>query len=143
MKALRRKIGKSRDRSSDAKARPKPERRSIARLTPQGPHVVAKAVTNYARSRRRAIRNLEEMQTTGRITVGDYGKHGAKTGVVVGVTGPKGGACGNPAVAIAWQIRRALTVRPRNDCIVYDAAGQPIAIIDSATRERRPWTAAP
>ena len=35
-------------------------------------------------------------------------------------------------------IRGALRGYARPDCIVYDAAGKPVAVIDGETRERRP-----
>lgn len=137
MRALRQKIGKSNARPSETKARPRPAPKVINALT--GAARTA-ARDKIKRARYRAAKNLEALQGTGTVIAVDHSASGTKTGVLVGVTGPKGGLSSDPAVSVAWQIRRALTVRPRNDCIVYDAAGQPIAIIDSVTRQRRPWT---
>ena len=60
--------------------------------------------------------------------------------VAIGVAATKSGVYPDPRQMIAWRIRNALSPnqRKRPDCIVYNAAGKPIAILDGETRERRP-----
>ena len=85
----------------------------------------------------RNIRHLEDAHSTGEIRLWDYSPSGSHSGLVVGVIGPQGGISGNPAMNVAYAIRRALRPRPKQaDCIVYDANGQRIATIDGVTRER-------
>lgn len=54
---------------------------------------------------------------------------------------PQGKVVGNPALTVSWWLRNALSAPRRPDCTVYDATGQPIAVIDGETRERRPLPA--
>ena len=69
--------------------------------------------------------------------VGDHSATGL-SGVIVAAPGKQGGISGNPALSIAWRIRNAMSPRQtkRPDCIVYDAAGRPIATIDGESRVR-------
>lgn len=69
------------------------------------------------------------MKTTGAIVLRDTAPSGPTSGVVYGQTGPKGGACADPAVAFSYQLRRRLRPIRVPECIITDAAGRPIAAI--------------
>ena len=92
------------------------------------------------RKRLLAMRHAEDT-SSGDFTLADHSPGGRKSGVVFGVTGKQGGlSAQSPTLQLAWRIRNALSPNQhkRSDCIVYDAAGKPIAILDGESRERRP-----
>ena len=75
--------------------------------------------------------------SVGLITVNDHRGRGKVSGRI-GVSANAGGVLGDPAVAIAYRIRSALTSPARSTvCTIYDAAGKAIATIDPNTRERK------
>ena len=53
------------------------------------------------------------------------------------ISAPIGASSSTPGWVVARRIRAALNPRLRPDCIVYDAAGKPIATINGETRKRR------
>ena len=54
-----------------------------------------------------ASRLAEAARETGQLQMRDHAPSGASTGVVFGVSGPSGGISGNPALQIAYRIRKA------------------------------------
>jgi alpha-L-fucosidase len=70
----------------------------------------------------------------------DRSPSGGKSGLVF-MNGSNGSFVANPAEQISYWLRRKLEGAKyrRPDVTVYDAAGNPIAIIDGETRERRPY----
>ena len=109
---------------SDTKGAPSPRMRHLTR----------------AQLAKKRLLTINSRDYPGRFSIADRGRRGDVRAVVVGVTGKQGGISGNPAASIAWRIRNALSPRQtkRPDCIVYDAAGTPIATIDAETRVRTP-----
>lgn len=136
-----------RPRRKQATPRRGPDAKPRLRSDTRGP-------AKRAGMRRRAVKQLsainvkDMMKTTGGFAVADRTPTGTTSGVIYGATGPQGGISVNPAHRIAWRIRKALNPRTvllsrRPDCTVYDAAGQPVAVIDGETRVRRALASPP
>ncbi len=95
------------------------------------------------RAAERAARIRDIARATGAFATADRSPSGRVSGVVVGVTGPKGGMAGDPATVISYRIRAALDPRVSYAPVtVTDAAGRVIATVDPLTRVRAtssPW----
>ena len=123
-------------RGSDAKARPRAGGR-YQRPTTSAGRAAAKKTAMSRRSREIQFRHLT--LETGTVWMRDYGRRGNVSGVLIGVTGPKGGMSADPVLSISYRIRAALNPQMQQaPIVIYDAVGRAVATVNPLTRVRTP-----
>ena len=93
---------------------------------------------NRVRKRLKSAKLSDAGAQYGELVMGDARPTGQASGVVFGVTGPKGGMAGNPAVNFAYRLRRLLKPIRVAPAEVRDGSGALIAhiVVDPVTGER-------